>query len=266
MKVHTVFFSPTQTGATVAKAVRENLKAEVGESFDITKAAAEKTFGADDVVIIAMPIYGGRLPGIAVERFKTVQGNGTKAVAVAVYGNANIGDALLELTDLCTEKGFEVIAAASFIGEHSFAMKQFPIAVGRPDTADRKKAAEFARLIQKKIDAGGSFTMPELPGSRPCAKETMAPPGVAATAPNGNCTKCGLCETVCPTSAITMTESGPEIDGEKCIWCCACVKVCTSHAMDITSPKIKEIAERLYTNFKERQEPQWFLADNITNH
>ena len=33
-----------------------------------------------------------------------------------MYGNAKAGDALLELTDLCTEQGFEVIAAATFIG------------------------------------------------------------------------------------------------------------------------------------------------------
>jgi len=258
MKAHTVFFSPTQTGATVAKTVLDNLKAEAGESFDITKAAAEKTFGADDVVIVAMPIYGGRLPGIAVERFKSIQGDGAKAVAVAVYGNANIGDALLELTDICNEQGFDVVAAATFIGEHSFTMKEFPIAVGRPDAADREKAAEFAALVQEKLDAGEPVTLPKLPGSHPCAKETMAPPGVAATAPNSNCTKCSLCEIACPTGAITMAADGPQIDGAKCIWCCACVKICTSHAMDITLPKIKEIAERLHTNFTERQEPQWY--------
>lgn len=262
MKAHTLFFSPTQTGATVARAVQENLNAEAGEIVDITKAAVEKTFGADDLVIITMPVYSGRLPGIAVERFQSIQGNGAKAVAIAMYGNAKLDDALLELTDICKEQGFNVVAAATFIGEHSFTMKQFPIAVGRPDSADREKAAEFAALVQKKLDAGESVALPELPGSRPYAKETMSPPGIAATAPNGNCTKCGLCETFCPTGAIIMTNEGPVIDEAKCIWCCACVKVCTSHAMDITLPKIKEIAERLHTNFTERQEPQWFLANS----
>lgn len=261
MRAHTLFFSPTQTGATVARAVQNALRTEIGTSFDITKAPTEQTFSADDLVIIAMPVYGGRLPGVAVERFTSIQGNGAKAVAVAVYGNANIGDALLELTDLCTEQGFNVVAAATFIGEHSFTMKEFPIAVGRPDAADREKVAEFSALVQEKLDAGEPVTLSELPGSRPYAKETMAPSGVAATAPNGNCTKCGLCEMTCPTGAITMTEAGPLIDASKCIWCCACVKVCTSDAMGITLPKIKEIAERLYTNFTERQEPQWFLAE-----
>ena len=260
MNAHTLFFSPTQTGATVAKAVQENLKADAGESIDITNAAIEKTFDPGDVVVIAMPIYSGRLPGIAVERFKSIRGNGTKAVAIAVYGNAKVDDALLELVTLCSEQGFEVAAAATFIGEHSFTMKEFPIAVGRPDANDREKAAKFAALVQEKLDAGGPFTAPTVPGSSPYVKETMTPPGIAATGSNDNCTKCGLCETFCPTGAITLTDEGPQTDDANCIWCAACVKACTSHARTFTTPKIKEIAERLHTTFTERQEPQWFLA------
>lgn len=262
MKAHTLFFSPTQTGATVTQTVRNALRMDRGDSFDITKAAIEKTFDADDVVIIAMPVYGGRLPAPAVERFKAVRGNGAKAVVIAVYGNAKVGDALLELTDICKEQGFNVVAAATFIGEHSFTMKQFPIAVGRPDAADREKAAEFAALIQKMLDAGGPFTLSELPGSNPYAKEAMSLPGAAATGVNDNCTKCGLCETFCPTEAITMAPGGPQIDASKCIWCCACVKVCTSHAMEITSAKVRQIAQRLHKQFQERQEPRWFLANS----
>ena len=262
MKTHTLFFSPTQTGAKVAQAIQNGMQTEPGESIDITKAAVEKTFGADDVVIVTMPVYSGRLPPVATERFKAIQGNGANAVAIALYGNAKVGDALLELTDLCKEQGFEVIAAATFIGEHSFTMKQFPIAVGRPDADDLKKAEQFAKQIQEKLNVGGPFTPPTVPGTHPYEKDAMNPPGVSATGTNlENCTRCGLCETFCPTDAITMTKDGPQTDGEQCIWCAACVKACTSHARKFTLPKIKEIAERLHTNFQARQEPEWFLAN-----
>jgi Fe-S-cluster-containing hydrogenase component 2 len=208
-----------------------------------------------------MPIYSGRLPSVAVERFKAIHGNRAKAVAIAIYGNAKLDDALLELTDRCTEQGFKVIAAATFIGEHSFSMKEFPIAVGRPDTDDLKKAEIFAKRIQQRLDSDEPLTRPTVPGNHPYEKEAMNPPGVASTSTNKtNCVKCGLCETFCPTGAITMTEDGPQTDGSKCIWCSACVKVCTSHARDITLPKVTEIAERLHTHFKKRQEPQWFLS------
>ncbi|MBI9019893.1 MAG: EFR1 family ferrodoxin [Verrucomicrobia bacterium] len=260
MKTHTLFFSPTQTGATIAKTVQNALETEAGESFDITKTAIEKTFGADDVVIIAMPIYSGRLPPIGAERFNAARGNGAKAVAITMRGNANTGDALLELTDLCTEQGFEVIAAATFIGEHSFTMKEFPIAVGRPDAADLQKAADFAQLIQERLHTEGPLAPPAVPGTRPY-KDAMNPPGTAATGTNPeNCTRCGLCQTFCPTGAITLTADGPQTDDSKCIWCAACVKVCTSHARAFTLPKIKEIAERLYQTCQTRQKPEWFLA------
>lgn len=261
MRTHTLFFSPTQTGATVAQAVQYKMQMKPGDSIDITKAAVEKTFSVEDVVIVAMPVYSGRLPPVAAERFKAVRGNGAKAVAIAMYGNAKVGDALLELTDLCTEQGFKVIAAATFIGEHSFTMKEFPLAVGRPDAADLQKAETFAQLIQEQLNIEGSLTPPTVPGNRPY-KDAMNPPGTAATGTNlENCTRCGLCETFCPTGAITMTKDGPQTDDAKCIWCAACVKACTSHARNFTHPKIQEIAERLHTNFQDRQESKWFLAN-----
>ena len=58
-----------------------------------------------------------------------------------------------------------------------------------------------------------------------------------------------------------MTEDGPQTDDAKCIWCAACVKACTSHARIFTTPKIKVTAEKLYTNFQDRKEPEWFLAE-----
>lgn len=261
MKAYTLFFSPTQTGATVAGTVRNALRMDVGGSFDITKAAIEKPFGADDIVVIAMPVYGGRLPALAVERFQAVRGNGAKAVAIVVYGNAKVGDALLELTDLCVDHEFQVIAAATFIGEHSFTTNEFPLAVGRPDATDRKNAADFSALIQERLDAPGSLATPSVPGNRPY-KDAMNPPPLAATGFDPElCTRCGLCETFCPSGAITMAETGPQTDGTKCIWCCACVKTCPGHARKIVLPKIRETAERLYANFQERQKPQWFLAE-----
>lgn len=267
MKTHTLFFSPTQTGATVARAVQTAMQSKSGESFDITKRTIEKTFDADDVVIVAMPIYSGRLPSLAAERFQAIQGNGAKAVAIAIYGNANVGDALLELTNICQEQGFEVIAAATFIGEHSFAVKEFPIAAGRPDAKDLQKANTFAQLIEKTLGANTPITPPTVPGIYPYAREANNLPGVAATGYDPEtCTGCGLCKVSCPTGAITMTGNGPQTNDSKCIWCAACVKVCTSHARKFILPKIPDVAQRLYTNCQTRKEPQWFLAEPVVEN
>jgi len=258
MKSNTLFFSPTQTGATVCQAIQSGLTLTSGESIDLPRVIEPKTFGADDVVIISMPVYSGRLPTLAVEQFKKIQGGGALAVVVVMYGNRAFDDALLELSDLCAKQGFSVIASAAFIGVHSFSMPKFPIAVGRPDASDLQKAAEFGALVQKKMDSGEERITPSVPGNHPY-KDAMNPMGAIAESDAENCIQCGLCETFCPSHAITLTKEGPQTDAEKCIGCTACVKVCTSHARKITMPKIYEIAERLHNACQTRQEPEWFL-------
>ncbi len=258
MTSHTLFFSPTQTGATVSCAVQSGLTLDIGDSMDLPRVLEPRAFGADDVVIISMPVYSGRLPTLAVEKFKKSQGGGALAVAVVMYGNRAFDDALLELSDLCTDQGFSVIASAAFIGVHSFSMPKFPIAFGRPDASDLQKAAEFGALVQKKIDSGEDLNTPSVPGNRPY-KDAMNPMGAIAETNTENCIQCGLCETFCPSQAITLTKEGPQTDAEKCIGCAACVKACTSHARKITMPKIYEIAERLHNACQTRQEPEWYL-------
>jgi len=255
---NTLFFSPTQTGATVCQAIQSGLTLPTGKSIDLPRVTAPKTFGADDVVIISMPVYSGRLPTLAVEQFKQIQGGGALAVVVVMYGNRAYDDALLELSDLCTAQGFNVIASSAFIGVHSFSTSKFPTAVGRPDASDLQKAAELGALVQKKIDSGEALTTPSVPGNHPY-KDAMTPEGAIAESDPENCILCGLCETFCPAHAITLTDTEVQTDAEKCIWCAACVKVCTSHARKVTLPKIHEIAEWLHNECQTRREPEWYL-------
>ena len=41
------------------------------------------------------------------------------AVLVAVYGNRAVEDALLEMSDLCLNRGFKVVGGAEMIAPHS---------------------------------------------------------------------------------------------------------------------------------------------------
>ncbi len=101
-------------------------------------------------MVIGAPVYVRRLPLNAVKRFKRLWANDTKAFVVVVYGNRNYEDALLELVDLSQELGFIPIAAAAFIGEHSFITRELPIAAGRPDEDDLEKAIEFNCGFQRR--------------------------------------------------------------------------------------------------------------------
>lgn len=46
------------------------------------------------------------------------------------------------------------------------------------------------------------------------------------------CCGCTACYVICPKEAITMVEDGegfeyPQVDGEKCVGCYMCLKVCS---------------------------------------
>ena len=93
-----VYFSPT--GGT-RKAVL-NLAAGMGgdiEEVDLCALKGERGFGPEDLVIVGMPVFGGRIHGFAAKLLKQCRGNGATAVTVAVYGNRAFEDALVELND-----------------------------------------------------------------------------------------------------------------------------------------------------------------------
>jgi ferredoxin len=255
--VHSVFFSPTGMTRTVVQAVCRGTGKNSGLGIDLKEpAGGELFFAADDPVVIGMPVYAGRLPSVAVERFASVRGSETPAIAVVVYGNRAYDDALMELCDLCAAQGFKVTGAAAFIGKHSFSSAEFPIAANRPDENDIRQAEQFGAQL---IKTTRPIDVRQIPGNRPY-KPRMQSAGSAAETDPAHCTRCGQCVAHCPSNAIHMDKKLPLTDPDRCIWCTACVQACPSGARKITFPKIYEIAERLYKTCQTRREPEWFLA------
>ena len=113
-------FSPTGGTKKVADAIAAGFDIPV-EEMDLTKADSTVTLGKKDALMAVLPVYAGRVPQISLERLSALKGNGQKAVAVVVYGNREFDDALLETKDALEANGFQVIAAAAFIAEHSIA-------------------------------------------------------------------------------------------------------------------------------------------------
>jgi ferredoxin len=254
--VYSVFFSPTGTTRAVVQAVAEGTGLVPELDINLTRPAGGKTcFAVQDLVLVGMPVYAGRLPQPAVQRFKQIRGTDTPVVAVVVYGNRAYDDALLELTDLCAEQGFRVVGAAAFVGEHSFSSDALPIAPGRPDAADLEKARAFGRQLMQGADPKRAVSVP---GNRPY-KAAMTPAGTAVSANHDLCTGCGTCAEICPTGAIRLTDGAPETEAESCIWCCACLKNCPVGARQVALPKVQEVAQRLHKNCQTRLEPEWFL-------
>ncbi len=229
MKLYEICFSPTGGTKKAADVLANELGQEI-LSVDLTdsgKNFADISLTEEDVAVIAVPSYGGRVPEPAVKRIAAIKGNGARAVLVCVYGNRAYEDTLVELQDTAKQAGFCVISAVAAIAEHSIA-RQF--AAGRPDAQDQALLKEFAEHIQRKLSAG-DVSEPAIPGNHPYKK---AGGGGMVPKPSRDCTECGLCAEQCPVQAIDRDDP-KKVNGSACISCMRCVTICPHSARKVNS-------------------------------
>lgn len=253
MSLYEIVFSPT--GGT--KKAADCLTAALAGDAVIADLAASRwdpdtvTLKEEDVAVIGVPSYGGRVPAAAAGRLRRVRGNGARAVLVCVYGNRAYDDTLAELSGIVKQAGFRVTAAVAAIAEHSIA-RQF--AAGRPDARDAKLLAGFAGKIQHKISAEDGAE-PVIPGSFPEEKAVSAGPVPAASEA---CNGCGVCAAGCPVQAIDPQDP-KTVDGKVCISCMRCVSLCPQHARSIAPDTLAAISAMLEKACSGRKECELFL-------
>lgn len=121
MKYVQLVFSPTGGTRKIVDAITKHWDSDT-ETIDLSDVEidfSQYSFKAEDVVLIALPSYGGRVPAIAVERLHKIHGNSAKCILVCVYGNRAYEDTLVEMEDVAKESEFTIVAAISAIAEHS---------------------------------------------------------------------------------------------------------------------------------------------------
>lgn len=252
-KTKLYYFSPTggtkKIGELFAGAFEQAASAET-EAMDIVKedlpccgACGRSTGGGSaggghdfpagsgperELVVVAAPVFGGRIPSVMREKLLTLDGAGRAAVAIVVYGNRDYDDALLELSDVLTERGICVMAAGAFVAQHSMVPD---IAAGRPDAEDEAEIRDFAVRVSEKLadmertaDAADELG---IPGQRPY-KPGMDLPFTPVS--SEACVLCGKCAEVCPTGAIELKNGELYTDAGKCIICMVCVHDCPEGA------------------------------------
>jgi ferredoxin len=227
--------------------------------FDLTLPAAREKGPAleeDELVLVAFPVYGGRLPSLARDIFDKLPSGKRLAAAVVVYGNRAYDDALLELYDLCCHKGWEVLAAGAFVGEHSYSQV---MGRNRPDAADEEIARCFGLGIRQTLFGDKSLSEKALLGK---AKRPYRPhPSKLAITPSTNnrrCVSCLLCVRSCPTGAFVNNEPRT-IDSPRCILCGACIKLCPEKAKHFDDDDFCDDMAALAAANLDRKEPGTFL-------
>ncbi|MCC8146673.1 MAG: EFR1 family ferrodoxin, partial [Bacteroidales bacterium] len=251
-----IYFSATYTTRKIVRLIAEQIGKETTE-FDITQTIlhTDILFDQNDLLIVGMPVYAGRIPIAAATALQRFKGNNTPAIIVCVYGNRDYDDALLELKEIVEENHFRPISAGAFIAQHSI----FPtVGAHRPDETDVLQIRDFAQKSKEVLESiicSSSFPEITVRGNNPYKTVGSIP-----LKPKGNrkCNNCGTCVKLCPTQAIP--EDFPrQTNKEKCISCGRCIVVCPQKARHFGGILYK-IAGNKFTKVNSvRKEPEIFF-------
>lgn len=244
--VNLFHFSPCGTTEKCAKHILDGM-GEAAQSINLLSPEVAKANPAE-VSIVAIPVYSGHVPPVALERLDAALNGGGKAIGVAVYGNRSADNALNEINAYLAKKGFEVIALVGAIGQHSLCAK---IGAGRPDATDTAALESIGAKIAAKLVSGetAAFDYPKDPEIKPY-ELSISP------ITTDECTLCGICEDECPTQVIELDDVA--VSPAHCLGCAHCIEVCPVEAREFPAEATALFEQFLTATASERREPELF--------
>ena len=251
-----VYFSATNTTKKIVKEIANHFDTRKVE-YNLIKYPIEEEIilSPQELLIVGMPVYSGRIPEIAVASLRNIKGLQTPAIISCIYGNRDYDDALIEIQDLVEANGFRIISAAAFIAQHSIMPD---VATNRPDQSDLYKIQNFsvqsARILSQ-LETVTDIQKIKIKGNRPYKVAGKIPiqPQLASSL----CNQCNTCINQCPVDAISATYN---IDKTKCISCSRCIYICPQKARNYKGILYKIAKWKFTKDNKKRKEPEIFYA------
>ena len=228
-KLKLIYFSATDSTKNILHKISESMNMSIDEEFNLTNYEYrdfEHTFGKNDVILLGSPVFGGRVPRPAKNRFIGIKGNGAKIVLILSYSDVHYSNSMNEIYEIVKNNGFEIIGMGIFILQHSVIKS---IASDRPNENDLEKIKYFGqKLVQNIIEN-------KVPKTKFEDIKTYGKYNIVPIKPKGNihCNKCGLCIKLCPENAIEINYPR-QTNRNKCICCMRCVKYCPQKARDLS--------------------------------
>lgn len=223
----------------------------------------EQGFSCDDLVIIATPVYAGRVPNKIMPYIRDgIKGDNNPCICMVSFGNRAYDDALYELTKLMKDNGMKVIGAAAICSEHSFAPM---LAAGHPNERDEADIKKFAWECVDAINNNKAGIL-NVPGDRSLsayykplkADNTQAVFLKAVPVTDaGMCNGCGICATVCPMGSVS--RDNPLLTEGVCIKCQACIKSCPQKARYFSNEDFLSHIRNLEDNQRELKKSEYYI-------
>lgn len=275
METFIVYSSPAGSTQKVARSIEKELIAHGHTAFlfDLGRPAGAadaynkiRNAAGDYSLFIGSPVYACHaVPPITDFIAKLPWATRGYAVLFITWGCVNSGLALHEMGVALTEKGYKIQGAAALPSVHSMLWhSEHPLGEGRPGKADEEAIQKFIGAVCEKIYSRthNPVALSALNYQPETVRETMQKISLdavrsvlpAKAADEKLCSKCGICATICPAAAITLSPY--PVFGPACFLCYNCVRLCPEHAIAADFSLMGVNLQQRAASFKENPSPK----------
>jgi len=270
-----VYSSPAGATKKVAEAMTDALRKQGCETFtaDLADPIATATLkrriaaSAGHVLCVGSPVYACHaVPPVTLFVAGLPETKNGCAVPFITWGCVNSGLALYEMGSALAAKGYTVAGAAALPAAHSLLWQaEHPLGEGRPDAQELAEAQTFITAIAEKIKTGTAAIDPAALNYQPAPlRETMQSlslDGVRGVLPQktvdaARCTQCGVCASICPAAAITLSPY--PVFGTACFLCYNCVRLCPEQAIAADFSQMEAGLRQRAATFQEKAAARFF--------